>query len=148
MKTQIAIDTVSFDWIQAQEWLQSDPEDGAIVTFWGKVRSIGGDMRSLYLEHYSGMTESVLIRIADKTRMRWKINKIFIFHRVGKIQSNENIVFVGVSSAHRAEAFAAAEYIMDTVKTEAPFWKKEQTQYTTKWVNAKFSDYEALKKWN
>jgi molybdopterin synthase catalytic subunit len=129
------------------DWLSQLPQDGAIVTFMGKVRSIEKQTISLFLEHYASMTEKVLANIADQARERWQLSRIVIIHRIGEINANEQIVFVGVSSAHRSDAFAAAEFIMDILKSEAPFWKKERTMQGERWVEAKKTDKEALKKW-
>lgn len=129
------------------QWLSQSAEDGAVVTFTGKVRSLNNETLALYLEHYQGMTEMVLSKIIEQARARWRLNRVLIIHRVGEIISNENIVYVGVSSAHRKDSFAAAEFIMDVLKNEAPFWKKEQTINGDNWVEAKKSDKESLKKW-
>jgi len=129
------------------QWLSQSPEDGAIVSFTGKVRSFANEVSSLYLEHYQGMTENVLYKIIEQARSRWQLNRVVIIHRIGKIISNENIVYVGVSGAHRKDSFAAAEFIMDVLKNEAPFWKKEHTSTGNNWVEAKKSDKDALKKW-
>ncbi len=128
-------------------WLYESPQDGAVVTFIGKVRSLENQVISLTLEHYPQMTEKVLRNIIHQARDRWSINRVALVHRVGKINVNESIVFVGVSSAHRSDAFAATEFIMDVLKNEAPFWKKEQTGNGENWVEAKQSDVNALKKW-
>ncbi|OTQ35964.1 molybdopterin synthase catalytic subunit MoaE [Gilliamella apis] len=128
-------------------WLYELPQDGAVVTFIGKVRSLENQVISLTLEHYPQMTEKVLRNIIHQARDRWSINRVALVHRVGKINVNESIVFVGVSSAHRSDAFAATEFIMDVLKNEAPFWKKEQTGNGENWVEAKQSDVNALKKW-
>ena len=128
-------------------WLYELPQDGAVVTFIGKVRSLEKQVISLTLEHYPQMTEKVLRNIIHQARDRWSINRVALVHRVGKINANESIVFVGVSSAHRSDAFAATEFIMDVLKNEAPFWKKEQTGNDENWVEAKQSDVNALKKW-
>ncbi|OCG02521.1 molybdopterin synthase catalytic subunit MoaE [Gilliamella apis] len=128
-------------------WLYELPQDGAVVTFMGKVRSLENQVISLTLEHYPQMTEKVLKNIIHQARDRWSINRVALVHRVGKINVNESIVFVGVSSAHRRDAFAATEFIMDVLKNEAPFWKKEQTGNGENWVEAKQSDVKALKKW-
>lgn len=128
-------------------WLYELPQDGAVVTFIGKVRSLENQVISLTLEHYPQMTEKVLRNIIYQARDRWSINRVALVHRVGKINVNESIVFVGVSSAHRSDAFAATEFIMDVLKNEAPFWKKEQTGNGENWVEAKQSDVNALKKW-
>ncbi|WP_392560586.1 molybdopterin synthase catalytic subunit MoaE [Orbus mooreae] len=130
------------------QWLSQSPEDGAIVTFTGKVRSLKSDIASLFLEHYQGMTEKVLMNIIDKAKERWDLNRVVVIHRVGEIFANENIVYVGVSSAHRKDSFAAAEFIMDVLKNEAPFWKKEKSLNGDSWVEAKKSDKESLKKWH
>lgn len=127
--------------------LSTSPQDGAIVTFIGKVRSFEKETVSLFLEHYAGMTEKVLAKIIAQARMRWSINKVVVIHRIGEIHANETIVFVGVSSAHRSDSFAATEFIMDLLKNEAPFWKKERTIDGDNWVTAKKSDIYALKKW-
>lgn len=129
------------------DWLSTSPQDGAIVTFIGKVRSFEKETVSLFLEHYAGMTEKVLTKIIAQARMRWSINKVVVIHRVGEIHANETIVFVGVSSAHRSDSFAATEFIMDLLKSEAPFWKKERTIDGDNWVTTKKSDIYALKKW-
>ncbi len=128
-------------------WLYQSPIDGAVVTFMGKVRSFENQVISLTLEHYAEMTEKVLCNIINQARDRWSINRVAIVHRVGQIYANESIVFVGVSAAHRSDAFASAEFIMDVLKNEAPFWKKEQTSSGENWVEAKQSDINALKKW-
>ncbi|MDF7668040.1 molybdopterin synthase catalytic subunit MoaE [Orbaceae bacterium ESL0727] len=145
--TDIQVTDHPFDVDALTKWLSSSPQDGAIVTFIGKVRSLTDEPISLYLEHYAGMTEAVLNKITQQARNRWALNRIVVIHRVGNIDTNEQIVFVGVSSAHRSNAFAAAEFIMDVLKNEAPFWKKERTSEGDKWVDAKPTDVMALKKW-
>lgn len=128
-------------------WLSELPQDGAVVTFIGKVRSAEKKISGLYLEHYAGMTEKVINNIVVQARQRWQLSRVAVIHRVGEIKTNEKIVFVGVSSAHRSDAFAAAEFVMDILKNEAPFWKKENTINGNNWVEAKKSDVDALKKW-
>lgn len=128
-------------------WLSELPQDGAVGTFIGKVRSAEKKISGLYLEHYAGMTEKVINNIVVQARQRWQLSRVAVIHRVGEIKTNEKIVFVGVSSAHRSDAFAAAEFIMDILKNEAPFWKKENTINGNNWVEAKKSDVDALKKW-
>lgn len=147
MNIRIRIEKDLFNATEITNWLQSDPEDGAIVTFLGKVRANGNKVIGLYLEYYPGMTERVLRKIAHTALARWPINKIAISHRVGEIEADGHIVFVGVSSYHRNSAFIAAEYIMDMLKNEAPFWKKEKMPHHSKWVDVNFSDQYALKKW-
>ena len=143
----IEISQSSIDINSLIKWLNELPQDGAVVTFMGKVRSLENQVICLTLEHYPQMTEKVLSNIIHQARDRWSINRVALVHRVGKINANESIVFVGVSSAHRRDAFAATEFIMDVLKNEAPFWKKEQTTSGENWVEAKQSDVNALKKW-
>ena len=144
----IKVNEESIDNNQLINWLSALPQDGAIVTFMGKVRCSGEQTLSLYLEHYAEMTEKVLANIIANARKRWQLSRVVVIHRVGEINTNEQIVFVGVSSAHRADSFAAAEFIMDILKNEAPFWKKERTIDGDSWVEAKKTDVDALKKWN
>lgn len=143
----IKIDGESINTNDIISWLSELPQDGAVVTFIGKVRCTEKKTIGLYLEHYAGMTEKVLSNIVVQARQRWQLSRIAVIHRVGDIKTNEKIVFVGVSSAHRSDAFAATEFIMDILKNEAPFWKKENTIDGNNWVEAKKSDVDALKKW-
>lgn len=146
-QTYISVDDKAIDFNAWQQWLLEDKTDGAIVTFIGKVRTLEKEIIALHLEHYPEMTEKVLVKIASEVRTRWRLNRIVIIHRVGRICENENIVFVGVSSAHRDIAFKAAEFIMDVLKNEAPFWKKEESNIGSEWVDMKKIDKESLKKW-
>jgi len=146
-KSIVIVNENEIDIVKHYQWLSQSAEDGAIVIFTGKVRSLSNEVSSLYLEHYQGMTENVLYKIIDKARTRWQLNRVVVIHRVGEMIANESIVYVGVSSAHRKDSFAAAEFIMDVLKNEAPFWKKEQTSTGNNWVEAKKSDKDALKKW-
>lgn len=122
---------------------------GAIVTFTGKVRdmNLGDNVTGLSLEHYPGMTERSLEKICDEAEERWMLNGIRVIHRVGDMDAGDQIVFVGVSSAHRGSAFEACEFIMDYLKTKAPFWKKERTTESTRWVESRDSDAEAAARW-
>ncbi len=125
------------------------PHIGAIVTFCGLVREFDhGEGKSLDLEHFPGMTEKVLENIIDQAKQRWNIINARIVHRIGLLNVSEQIVFVGVNSPHRQDAFKACEFIMDFLKTEAPFWKKAIAQHKHYWVDAKESDNEAKEKWN
>ena len=119
------------------------------MTFTGEVRNhnSGDSVATLTLEHYPSMTEKVLESIAAEARLRWDLQRIVIIHRVGSLAAGEQIVFVGVSSAHRNSAFAGAEYIMDILKTRAPFWKRETTPQGDRWLDAKESDQQAAKRW-
>ncbi|HSH72683.1 MAG TPA: molybdopterin synthase catalytic subunit MoaE [Methylophilaceae bacterium] len=123
---------------------------GAIVTFIGQVRDLndGADVTTMTLEHYPGMTEKSLEVIIEQAKNRWDIYDALIVHRVGELQPADQIVLVVVTGAHRKEAFAACEFMMDYLKTEAPFWKKERTPTGEHWVEAKASDDVARERWN
>ncbi|MEH6639131.1 MAG: molybdopterin synthase catalytic subunit MoaE [Porticoccaceae bacterium] len=121
---------------------------GALVTFTGMVRDlVENPVNAMLLEHYPGMTERALEAIIHKARERWTLGDINITHRVGMLYPGEPIVFVGVSSAHRREAFEACQFLMDYLKIEAPFWKKEFTPDGEHWVEAKSSDTDAAGRW-
>ena len=128
----------------------NNADTGAIVTFIGTVRdfSDGDEIKALTLEHYPGMTEKSLSAIEEEAKSRWQLSQSLIIHRVGTLKPQDQIVLVAVTSPHRAEAFAACEFIMDYLKTKAPFWKKETTIHGERWVEAKSSDDEALARWN
>lgn len=125
------------------------PGTGAIVTFTGLVRDSGdrSDVEGLYLEHYPGMTESVIEDLINQASERWNVRAARVIHRVGKLGLNDQIVFVGVCSAHRGDAFAACQFVMDALKTTAPFWKKELTAHGEHWVEQKTSDREQSARW-
>ncbi len=127
----------------------ADPRVGAVVTFVGTVRDMneGAKVAEMELEHYPGMTERALQDIVEQARARWPLYNALVIHRVGPLQPMEQIVLVAVASAHRGEAFAACEFIIDYLKTEAPFWKKEQTPAGARWVDARVTDDVALAKW-
>ena len=122
---------------------------GAIVTFSGLVRESeqGEGIRALFLEHYSGMTEKSLQKILDEAATRWPLLAATVVHRIGELSPGEQIVFVGVSSEHRAAAFHACEFIMDYLKTRAPFWKKCLLVNGSHWIEAKDSDENASARW-
>ena len=125
-------------------------EAGAIVFFSGLVRdrNEGSDVTGLFLEHYPGMTERSLEDIVKQARLRWPILQVRLIHRVGQLDINDQIVFVGVSSAHREAAFDACRFIMDFLKTEAPFWKKETRTDGHHWIESQTKDQEAKTRWN
>ena len=127
----------------------ASPSIGALVSFVGQVRDIndGDSINTLTLEHYPGMTESALQAIEAEAKSRWDILDSLIIHRVGALKPLDQIVLVAVVSAHRGEAFNACEFIMDYLKTQAPFWKKEATTQGERWVDAKLSDDLALRQW-
>ena len=128
---------------------KADPQVGAVVSFLGTVRDMndGSQVRAMTLEHYPGMTETALEEIVGQAQARWQVYEILVIHRVGTLQPRDPIVLVAVTSAHRGEAFAACEFVMDWLKTRAPFWKKEQTPAGERWVEARAADDEAAARW-
>ncbi|WP_327438814.1 molybdopterin synthase catalytic subunit MoaE [Pseudomonas donghuensis] len=122
---------------------------GAVVGFVGYVRDFndGQDVAGMFLEHYPGMTEKALGKIVVEAEQRWPLLKVEVLHRIGGLEPGEPIVFVGVASAHRQAAFDACNFIMDYLKTRAPFWKKEQTGDGPRWVEGKQSDEDAAGRW-
>ncbi|GAB1390259.1 MAG: molybdopterin biosynthesis protein MoeE [Rubrivivax sp.] len=128
-----------------------DPAVGAVVSFVGTVRDRNagrvGEVQGLELEHYPGMTEKAIEAMIDEAHARFAIRAARVVHRVGALQPLEQIVLVVVSSAHRGEAFAACEFLMDYLKTQAPFWKKETTAEGARWVDARVEDDAALARW-
>ncbi|MBU3596148.1 molybdopterin synthase catalytic subunit MoaE [Polynucleobacter sp. 86C-FISCH] len=128
---------------------KNDPRVGAVVSFLGTVRDMndGSQVKGMTLEHYPGMTEKALQEILDQAKARWGIYQTLVIHRVGPLLPEDQIVLVAVTSAHRGEAFAACEFIMDYLKTAAPFWKKEETPEGARWVDARVTDEVALSKW-
>jgi molybdopterin synthase catalytic subunit len=126
-----------------------NPGIGAIASFIGVVRDVnqGDAVAGLTLEHYPGMTEKALAKIVAEARSRWKVIDALVIHRVGTLQPTDQIVLVVVTSAHRGEAFAACEFLMDYLKTRAPFWKKERTPLGERWVDARASDDAAAARW-
>lgn len=126
-----------------------DTRVGAVATFTGLVRDLNdaAQVSTLTLEHYPGMTEKALAQIVDDAKQRWDIYDALVIHRVGPLRPGDQIVFVAVTSAHRGESFAACQFIMDYLKTRAPFWKKEQTPDGERWVEARASDEDAAARW-
>ena len=122
---------------------------GAIASFVGLVRDIndGTGVATLTLEHYPAMTQNALAGIVDQASLRWEVIDATIIHRVGKLKPTDQIVLVAVASGHRKEAFQACEFIMDFLKTQAPFWKKESTPQGERWVEARESDEAASSRW-
>ena len=127
-------------------------ESGAVVSFVGLVRgdaaaAVSG-ISALELEHYPGMTERSIAGIIDQARQRWNLLDVCVIHRIGRLHVGDRIVFVGIASRHRGDAFAACEFVMDYLKTRAPFWKKEWNAYDqASWVDARESDYGAAARW-
>jgi molybdopterin synthase catalytic subunit len=123
---------------------------GAVACFVGVVRDLneGDAVARMTLEHYPGMTERALEQIVAEAKQRWDIYDATVVHRVGTLEPTDQIVLVAVSSAHRGEAFQACEFLMDYLKTRAPFWKKEQTPGGSRWVDARSSDDKAAERWS
>ncbi|MEB0030568.1 molybdopterin synthase catalytic subunit MoaE [Undibacterium sp. RTI2.1] len=146
----IFVQTDDFDVSTELAKLRSgNPAIGAIVNFVGLVRDLndGLDIHAMELEHYPGMTEKSLEQIVQQAHARWHLLDALVIHRVGSLKPLDQIVLVAVASAHRGEAFAACEFVMDYLKTQAPFWKKEQTPQGVRWVDARETDDKALDKW-
>ncbi|VCU72014.1 Molybdopterin synthase catalytic subunit [Pigmentiphaga humi] len=145
----VRVQTGDFDAGAEIAALRRDPSVGAVVSFVGTVRDVneGDSVASLTLEHYPGMTEKALAGIVAQAQARWTLSAIGVIHRVGTLQALDQIVFVGVAGRHRGECFAACEFIMDYLKTQAPFWKKEATSRGTRWVEARGSDDTAARRW-
>lgn len=146
---RISVQFDDFSLEREAEALRLDNGIGAVVTFSGLVRDMHGDdaVTGLFLEHYPGMTEKSLHAIATEAQERWPLRALTIIHRIGELKAGEQIVFVGVSSAHRSAAFAACEFVMDYLKTRAPFWKKSLNSNGACWVEAKDSDTAASERW-
>ncbi|WP_200953852.1 MULTISPECIES: molybdopterin synthase catalytic subunit MoaE [unclassified Duganella] len=148
---EVRIQAEDFDLTQEMAQLRAgNAKVGAIVSFVGTVRDLneGASVAEMELEHYPGMTEQSIQAIIDQAKVRWPIYGALVIHRVGPLKPMDQIVLVAVTSPHRGEAFSACEFIIDYLKTEAPFWKKEQTPEGARWVDARNSDDEALRKWS
>ncbi|MDO4429859.1 MAG: molybdopterin synthase catalytic subunit MoaE [Lonepinella koalarum] len=146
---KIAVQQAEFDQNAEYRWLSENHSVGATTIFVGKVRdlNLGDEISSLYLEHYPAMTEKALQEIVFEAKQRWDIQRISLIHRIGQLNIGDEIVLVGVSSAHRGDAYAANEFIMDYLKTKAPFWKKEKTSKGERWIEERQSDLIAVDKW-
>jgi molybdopterin synthase catalytic subunit len=126
-----------------------NPKIGAVASFIGIVRDLneGTAVGSITLEHYPGMTDKALTSIAEQAKTRWNLLDVLIIHRIGTLAPTDQIVLVVTTSSHRGDAFAACQYVMDYLKTDAPFWKKEVTAEGTRWVDARDSDETARARW-
>ncbi len=126
-----------------------NPAVGALAAFVGLVRDVneGAQVGTMTLEHYPGMTEKSIAAIVEEAQGRWQLIDCTVIHRIGELRPADRIVLVAVTSAHRGDAFAACEFIMDYLKTRAPFWKKEQTPEGARWVEARASDDQAAERW-
>jgi molybdopterin synthase catalytic subunit len=146
----VRVQSADFDLgVEVAQLRAHQPQVGAVVAFVGTVRDMndGAHVSSMELEHYPGMTEQALEKIVVDAKVRWPIMDALVIHRVGPLAPMDQIVLVACTSAHRGDAFDACEFIIDYLKTEAPFWKKEQTPSGARWVDARVSDDAALAKW-
>ena len=139
---KVSVQTQDFDAGAEIRALSRDPKVGAVASFVGVVREV-----AMTLEHYPGMTERALQKIVEDARGRWQVLDCTVIHRVGPLAPTDQIVLVAVASPHRGDAFAACEFIMDYLKTQAPFWKKEHRAEGARWVEAKATDDKAAKRW-
>ena len=139
---KIAVQPDDFDAGLEIRQISKNSKIGAVASFIGLVRDV-----AMTLEHYPGMTERAIAQIVDQAKSRWQVMDCTVIHRYGALQPNDQIVLVAVASAHRGDAFAACEFIMDYLKTQAPFWKKEQTATGAQWVEAKSTDNKAAERW-
>ena len=150
MTGRVSIQTQDFNLSDEIKILRaSDKRIGAVCTFTGTVRdrNDGQSVSSMELEHYTGMTEKAIEAMIDEAHKRFDIFAVRVVHRVGLLQPLDQVVMVAVTSAHRGESFKACEFLMDYLKTQAPFWKKEQTPEGARWVDARVTDDAALAKW-
>ena len=146
IRVQEADFCIEEEWRHCRERLAG--RGGALVCFAGLVRDLKDDeLLGLYLEHYPGMTEKSIETIVDKAMQKWSLLDVVVIHRVGKLLARDQIVLVLVGSAHRGDAFAACEYIMDFLKTEAVFWKKEIGRTSDKWIKSTTDDYQRRSSW-
>ncbi|MDB5811282.1 MAG: moaE [Betaproteobacteria bacterium] len=127
-----------------------NPQVGAVASFVGVVRDIndGSKVADMELEHYPGMTEKAITEIIEQAKSRWNIFEVLVVHRIGRLMPTDQIVLVVVTSAHRGDAFASCEFVMDYLKTQAPFWKKEKTPDGARWVESRASDDTAAERWS
>ncbi|NOC46324.1 MULTISPECIES: molybdenum cofactor biosynthesis protein MoaE [unclassified Ruegeria] len=146
---RIAVQEEAFDLgAEANAFAAGDDSNGAIVTFTGVVRDLAsGDLDVMEIEHYPGMTERALTKIAEEAQARWALGDVLVIHRHGRLAPGDKIMMVATAARHRKDAFEAAEYLMDYLKSRAPFWKKEITRSGAEWVAAKDEDEDALTRW-
>ena len=146
----ISVQSENFDVAYVYKQLASvTPAPGAVVTFTGLVRDFDQSRKilALELEHYPGMTEKSLTKIANQATERWRLQGVTIVHRIGHLRAGDQIVLIAIASAHRKDGFEACEFIMDYLKNDAPFWKKETREDGEDWVEAKQSDIDAKSRW-
>jgi len=139
---RISVQQEDFNLGEEVKAISANPKVGAVASFVGLVRDV-----PMTLEHYPGMTERAIQKIVDEAKARWQVMDCTVIHRYGALKPNDQIVLVAVASGHRGDAFAACQFIMDYLKTQAPFWKKEQTAEGARWVEAKAADDQAAERW-
>lgn len=145
---RISVQAAPFDFgAEAAAFVAGVGGAGAVVTFTGLVRDEGGRLQAMEIEHYPGMTERAIAAIADQARDRWALSGLLVIHRHGRLAPGEAIMMVATAAPHRGDAFAAAEFLMDYLKSRAPFWKKEIGADGATWVAAKEEDEAALTRW-
>ncbi|MHA2939969.1 molybdopterin synthase catalytic subunit MoaE [Vibrio sp. RC27] len=149
MAITIRVEEQDFSLATEYERVTASTDVGAVVTFVGKVRdmNLGDGVTGLKLEHYPGMTERVLTQLAEEAQARWQLMDITVIHRIGDLDIGDQIVLVIVTSLHRGEAFDACHFLMDLLKTKAPFWKKERTLDDERWLEARDIDHQAASEW-
>lgn len=145
---RIAVQSEVFDTgAELSRFAQDRHDIGAVVSFTGVVRDTQGNLREMLIEHYPGMTKAAITKIAQEAQTRWDLADVLVIHRYGPLEPGAPIMMVATASAHRAAAFEAADFLMDYLKSRAPFWKKEVTDQGAAWVAAKDTDEDALKRW-
>ena len=145
---QVRVQEESFDAGAELNAFSSGVENaGAVVSFTGIVRDVAGGLDVMEIEHYPGMTERAISKIVDEARERWDLAGALVIHRYGRLHAHDQIMMVATASRHRVDAFQAAEFLMDYLKSRAPFWKKETTSNGDSWVEARDEDEDALKRW-
>ena len=144
---RIAVQHEDFDVGEELRHFAQSGHVGAVVTFTGIVRDVADGLSEMEIEHYPGMTQTALQTIAQEASSRWRLEDVLVIHRYGRLQARDQIMMVATASRHRADAFAAAEFLMDYLKSRAPFWKKEKTSSSSEWVEAREEDEAALGRW-
>ena len=147
IEIRISVQAEYFHLAAALNGFGTAPNTGATVTFTGLVRDDTGRLDYMEIEHYPGMCEAAIFKIAEEAVARWALTDCQVIHRFGRLMPGDQIMMVATAARHRSEAFAAAEFLMDYLKSRAPFWKKEVTRDGADWVAAKGSDEDALKRW-
>ncbi len=145
---QVRVEEDSFDpGAELNAFTAASKNAGAVVSFTGIVRDVEDGLKEMLIEHYPAMTQSAITEIASQAQARWKLSDVLVIHRFGQLGAGDVIMMVATASKHRADAFAAADFLMDYLKSRAPFWKKERTGTGEAWVAAREEDEDALSRW-